>query len=123
MKDHRSEPRVIESVPIAVTVLSSPKLPEIEHRTFPCATHDLSVRGLNFALHSALPIGAVIHVEVALTAPADTFRHRGRVVWTHHTQKDIVLSYRSGIRITETLDHRTADWAEAVERRLRADTD
>ncbi|MBN1557965.1 MAG: PilZ domain-containing protein [Lentisphaerae bacterium] len=119
MNENRLEPRVVETNPVTVTVESAPDAPELENQAFQCSTYDLSVHGLRLALPSALPVGAKLRLEVALARPADRYRHLARVIWSHAAPDDIVLSHRAGLRISETLDRRALDWANAVETRLR----
>jgi hypothetical protein len=115
----RTYPRLEEEDSVAVTVLSAPDARDMEHSTFTCLSNDLSVSGLNISVHSGIPVGAVLRLRVELTEPLETFEHVGRVVWCAHAEHDLVMSYRIGIAIIETLDHRGYDWSSAVFRNLR----
>jgi hypothetical protein len=117
-KDNRVHPRLYEQDAVAVTVLSAPGAVELENRTFYCSTNDVSVSGLNFSVHSLVPVTSRLKLQVELTEPLATFRHVGRVVWARHIDHDVVLSYRIGVEISETLDNRSSDWAATIRHRI-----
>ena len=118
-QEKRIHPRLCEQDSVAVTVLSAPKAIELEHRTFYCSSNDLSVSGLNFSVHSGVPVGSLLKLQVELTQPLDTFYHLARVVWARNVDQDVVLSYRIGVEITETLQNRASDWAVIIRRKLK----
>jgi hypothetical protein len=117
--EQRAYPRLDETDAVTVTVLSAPAARDMEQRTFACPSRDLSVAGLSIAVHSRMPVGAVLRLRVEMTEPIETFEHVGRVVWCAAEEADVVMSYRVGITILQTLDHRGYNWSSAVFRKLK----
>lgn len=120
--EKRETPRLEEKNRVTVTVLSSPEAPEIERKSFYCWTHDLSEGGLKFAVHSHVPIGAVLKLEVAFIKGArEVFRHIGRVMWEQEFDDEGVVSSWLGVKFTETLGgkERLSEWASVISDRLQ----
>ena len=122
MSDKRRHERFEERNRVAVTVLSAPEAPHIEHRTFYCWTHDLSESGLKFCVHSPVPIGALLDLEITFKDPVVRFRHLGRVMWEQEFEEDHVISNWLGVRFTETVggDDAAAKWAAMIIGKLRS---
>ncbi len=118
--EQREFPRIEERNRVTVTVLSAPEAPEIESKSFYCWTHDLSVGGLKFCVHSHVPMGAILKLEVVFTDPHETFRHIGQVMWEQEFEEEGILSSWLGVKFTEMLggDFRQAVWATILETKL-----
>jgi hypothetical protein len=116
----RKHDRLEERNRVTVTVLSAPEAPEIERRSFYCWTHDLSVGGLKFCVHTHVPMGAILKLEVAFKEPAEEFRHIGQVMWEQEFDEDGILSSWLGVQFTETLggEPRLEYWAHILEEKL-----
>ena len=115
--EKRNSPRLEERSKVTVTVLSSPEAPEIERKSFYCWTHDLSEGGLKFTVHTHVPIGAVLKLEVVfIKGSKDVFRHIGRVMWEQEFEEEGVISNWLGVKFTETLggEERIAEWASII---------
>ncbi len=120
ISDQRVHPRLEERNRVTVTVLSSPEAPEIERKSFYCWTHDLSVGGLKFCVHSHVPMGAILKLEVVFTEPIEIFRHIGQVMWEQEFEEEGILSSWLGVKFTETLggDIRHSVWSDILESKL-----
>ncbi len=106
---------------MTVTVLSSPEAPEIERKSFYCLTHDLSVGGLKFAVHSHVPVGAVLKLEVVFQDNSEGgFQHIGRVMWEQEFDENGIISSWLGVKFTETLGGkaRLMEWERVIEEKL-----
>ena len=112
--------RVEERNHVTVTVISAPEAPEIEHKSFYCWTQDLSVGGLKFCVHTHVPTGAILKLEVTFEDPEEDFRHIGQVMWEQEFDEDGILSSWLGVKFTETLggDPRLACWRTILEEKL-----
>lgn len=119
-EDKRAHNRLEERNRVTVTVLSAPEAPEIERKSFYCWTHDLSVGGLKFCVHSHVPMGAILKLEVVFTEPNEIFRHIGQVMWEQEFEEEGILSSWLGVKFTETLggDPRLTSWAGILESKL-----
>lgn len=102
-----------------VTVLSAPDVPHIESRSYYCWTKDLSASGMRFCVHSRVPAGAILKLEVIFDEPREMFRHIGKVMWAQEFNDDGVISNWLGVQISETLggDARLSIWKTCLERR------
>ncbi len=119
--EKRKSPRIEERNKVTITVLSSPEAPEIERKTFYCWTHDLSEGGLKFTVHSRVPIGAVLKLEVVFIKGSQTvFRHIGRVMWEQEFEENDIISNWLGVKFTETLggEERLAEWKQIIREKL-----
>jgi len=120
--DKRETPRLEEKNRVTVTVLSSPEAPDIERKSFYCWTHDLSEGGLKFAVHTHVPIGAVLKLEVAfIQGTNEVFRHIGRVMWEQDFDDEGIISSWLGVKFTETLggEERLNEWARVIGEKLK----
>ena len=119
-EDRRQYPRVPERSRVTVTVLSAPDAPEIESRSFFCWTSDLSVGGLKFCVHSPVPVGSLLKLEVRLENPFEMFLHFGKVMWEQEIKDEDLVSVWLGVRISETLggEARMAVWRRCLESKL-----
>ena len=118
--EKREHNRLEERNRVTVTVISAPEAPEIERKSFFCWTHDLSVGGLKFCVHTHVPMGALLKLEVVFADPCEEFRHIGQVMWEQEFEEDGVLSSWLGVKFTETLggEPRLATWAEILQSKL-----
>ena len=118
--EKREFDRLEERNRVTVTVLSAPEAPEIERKSFYCWTHDLSVGGLKFCVHTHVPMGAILKLEVVFTDPNEIFRHIGQVMWEQEFEEEGILSSWLGVKFTETLggDVRLASWTGILESKL-----
>jgi hypothetical protein len=119
--EKRVEERIEERDKVTVTVLSSPEAPEIERKNFHCWTRDLSGSGLKFTVHTHVPIGAVLKLEVTFVEdPCETFRHIGKVMWAREFDDNGVISSWLGVKFAETLggDKRLQDWERIINERI-----
>ena len=112
--------RLKERNRVTVTVLSAPEAPEIERKSFYCWTNDLSVAGLKFCVHTHVPMGAILKLEVAFGEPTEVFRHIGQVMWEQEFDEDGILSSWLGVKFTETLGGEPwiECWAEILKSKL-----
>lgn len=118
--ENRQFKRLEERNRVTVTVLSAPEAPDIERKSFYCWTHDLSIGGLKFCVHSHVPMGATLKLEITFKEPRETFMHIGRVMWEQEYEEDGILSSWLGVKFSETIggDPRIALWAAALEAKL-----
>ncbi len=118
--DKREHNRLEERNRVTVTVLTAPEAPEIERKSFHCWTHDLSVGGLKFCVHSHVPMGAVLKLEVEFIEPHVMFRHIGQVMWEQEFEEDGILSSWLGVKFTETLGGapRLEAWVDVLSSKL-----
>jgi hypothetical protein len=118
--ENRHFKRLEERNRVTVTVLSAPDAPDIERKSFYCWTHDLSAGGLKFCVHSHVPMGAVLKLEVAFRKPNDTFLHIGQVMWEQEYEEHGILSSWLGVKFTETTggEARSKIWASTLEAKL-----
>jgi len=102
---------------VMVTVLSAPDSPQIESRNYFCWTRDLSAGGLRFCVHSRVPVGTILKLEIMFDEPQELFRHIGKVMWEQEFIDTDVTSNWLGVQITETLggESRSARWKVCVE--------
>ena len=89
--EKREHNRLEERNRVTVTVISAPEAPEIERKSFFCWTHDLSVGGLKFCVHTHVPMGALLKLEVVFADPPEEFRHIGQVMWEQEFEEEGVL--------------------------------
>ena len=125
-EDKRKTPRIEEKSKVTVTVLLSPEAPEIEGKSFYCWTRDLSEGGLKFAVHSHVPIGALLKLEIEfLDGPKVEFQHNGNVMWEQEFNEDGIISNWLGVKFTETLDgeERLSDWNRVIREKLERKTE
>jgi hypothetical protein len=115
--DRRTHPRFEERSRVTVTVLSAPDVPHIESRSYYCWTRDLSAEGMRFCVHSRVPMGSILKLEVMFDDPREVFRHIGKVMWAQEFNDDGVISNWLGVQITETLggDARCGIWKVCIE--------
>lgn len=116
--ERRLHPRFEERSRVTVTVLSAPEVPQIESRSYYCWTRDLSAGGMRFCVHSRVPVGAILKLEVVFDDPQEIFRHIGKVMWEQEFSDDGVTSNWLGVQITETLggEPRFTAWKLCVEK-------
>lgn len=116
-EDRREHPRFEERNRVTVTVLSAPDVPQIESHSFYCWTRDLSAGGMRFLVHSRVPVGSILKLEVMFDTPHEVFRHIGKVMWAQEFVEDGVRANWLGVQITETLggEARFAIWTICVE--------
>jgi hypothetical protein len=120
MHNKRQHPRFEEKNRVTVTVLQALEAPHLERRCFHCWTHDLSLSGLKFCVHSAVPIRALLKLEIAFTEPNVTFVHLARVVWEQEFEDNGIVSIWLGVKFTETVSNSTTGmlWADVVGTKL-----
>ena len=118
--ENRQFKRLEERNRVTVTVLSAPEAPDIERKSFYCWTHDLSAGGLKFCVHSHVPMGATLKLEVAFKEPRETFLHIGQVMWEQEYEEDGILSSWLGVKFSETAggDARSELWVSTLEAKL-----
>jgi hypothetical protein len=118
--ENRQSKRLEERNRVTVTVLSAPDAPDIERKSFYCWTHDLSAGGLKFCVHSHVPMGATLKLEVAFKEPSETFVHIGQVMWEQEYEEHGILSSWLGVKFTETMggEARSEIWASTLEAKL-----
>lgn len=116
-ENRRQYPRFEERNRVMVTVLSAPDAPHIESRSYYCWTRDLSACGMRFCVHSRVPVGAILKLEVLFDDPRENFRHIGKVMWEQEFNDDGVVSNWLGVQITETLggDLNFSSWKLRIE--------
>lgn len=116
-EDRREHPRFEERNRVTVTVLSAPDVPQIERHSYFCWTRDLSAGGMRFCVHSRVPVGAILKLEVMFDTPYEIFHHIGKVMWAQEFAEGGVSSNWLGVQITETLggEARFAVWTFCVE--------
>lgn len=109
--------RVEDRRKVAVTVLSAPDVPRIESRNYYCWTRDLSAGGMRFCVHSRVPVGTILKLEVMFDDPQEVFRHIGKVMWEQEFSDEGVTSNWLGVKITETLggEGRFTVWKSCIE--------
>jgi hypothetical protein len=119
-KMKRKSPRLEERDKVTVTVLSAPDAPMIEHKKFHCWTYDLSEGGLKFKVHSNVPIGVIVGVEVLFLSDGGVFEHIGKVGWEREFDEDGLTARELGIKFTETVggESKAAEWKAAINSRL-----
>ncbi len=122
-EDRRQHPRFEERNRVTVTVLSAPDVPQIESYSYYCWTRDLSVGGMRFCVHSRVPVGSILKLEVMFDDPRDVFRHIGKVMWVQEFEDDGLISNWLGVQITETLggDPRFDVWTFRVGHQMSPD--
>lgn len=115
--DRRQYPRVEERNRVTVTVLSAPDVPQIESRSYYCWTRDLSAGGMRFCVHSRVPVGAIVKLEVLFDDPRETFWHIGKVMWVEEFDEEGIVSNWLGVKITETIggEARFSVWRLCIE--------
>ncbi len=88
---------------VTVTVLSAPDSPQIESRNYFCLTRDLSAGGLRFCVHSRVPVGTILKLEIMFDEQ-------------EFIDTDVTSNWL-GVQITETLggESRSARWKVCVE--------
>ena len=116
-KDRRRWPRVAERNRISLVVTSSPNAPTVEGRRYYCWTEDVSYGGIRFCVHSHVPLGSVMKMDVdTADSGYGSFLHVGRVVWEQEFEDGGLVSRWLGVEITETLggQERTQLWGEMI---------
>jgi Tfp pilus assembly protein PilZ len=99
-----------------ITVLSAPAAPDLEGKTFFCSTADISVGGLRFHVHRALPLESLLKLLVALVDPLQTFTHVGRVIWLRETEEG--RQYAVGVQFTDGEPEVNKAWQQLVAEKL-----
>ncbi|MFH0879219.1 MAG: PilZ domain-containing protein, partial [Lentisphaerota bacterium] len=89
-----------------------------QNKTFFCSTDDLSVGGLRFCVHTHVPVGAKLELNVALTNPVASFKHVGRVVWVREVQQE--NPFAVGVQFTESAPEVLLKWKGLMERKITA---
>jgi hypothetical protein len=122
-EEQRAHPRADGRKRVSVTVLSAPEVPRLEHHTFHCWTADLSAGGLRFCVHSNVPVGARLKLEITLDGDGTSFQHIARVMWRQQFEEETVVSNWLGIKILETLggSAKTDQWQQLVAEQLPAE--
>ena len=122
--DRRRWPRLEGRNRVSVTVISSPEFPALEGRRYYCWTEDISAGGLRFRVHSKVPPGAILKLDVSLEAdPHTAFVHMGRVAWQQEFDDNGLISRWLGVEITETLggEERFMRWRQLIRGMLPKD--
>ncbi len=120
MNNKREHPRFEEKNRVTVTVLQAPEAPHLEHRCFYCWTHDLSVTGLKFCVHSAVPIRALLKLEIAFAEPNVTFVHLGRVMWEQKFEEEGIASIWLGVKFVDMTGdvERATLWTDLITQKI-----
>ena len=121
--EKRQAPRLEERNRVTATVLVSPQAPQIEHCSFHCWSCDLSETGLKFVVHTEVPIGTTLEIEVVfLDSPDNRFKHIGKVMWQQEFDEEGIIYNWLGVQFTRTLggeDQRNA-WKKIIRNRIDA---
>ena len=80
-EEQREHPRIDERKRVSITVQTAPDAPMLEDNTFHCWTRDISAGGVKFCVHSRVPVGARLKLQISLAGTTATFQHIGRVMW------------------------------------------
>jgi hypothetical protein len=117
-EEQREHPRIDERKRVTITVLTAPDAPGLENRTFHCWTRDLSESGLRFCVHSRVPVGTRLKLQIALVGTSVTFEHIGRVMWLKEFEEASLVSNWLGIKFMETLggDAKVTAWEQIIAR-------
>lgn len=118
MEERRRHTRVPSKDNVTVTVLAAPQAPALENQKFFCTTSDLSESGLSFHVHTDVPIGAVLELQVEVSDPPDVYVHKGTVIWTREVPEDLVLVHVLGVKITSTRGKRGGDWRDVIKKKV-----
>ena len=119
MVEQRSYRRLKERDRVTVRVLSAPRNPDLENRTFFCDTEDISPRGARFCVDTRFPVGAMLELRVALQHPLQAFRHVGRVAWLEAVEEG--TPYLVGVEFAEAQTDKLIAWKDIVNRKLSAE--
>ena len=115
--ERRRWPRVARRNRISLTILSAPEALSLEGRRYYCWTEDLSLGGIRFRVHSRVPLGAVLKMEIQPDQVADSsFVHIGRVAWEQEFEENGLVSRWLGVEISETLggEERIRRWHHMI---------
>ncbi len=118
--ERRRWPRVTSRNRVCVTVMASPDVPQLEGHCYYCWTQDVSVGGLKFEVHSHVPLGAILKLDIQLEGPKvdkAAFQHMGRVAWEQEFEDGGLITRWLGVEITETLgaSERFHQWQRLVD--------
>jgi hypothetical protein len=121
-EEQREHPRIDERKRVSITVLAAPDAPNLEGNTFFCWTRDISAGGLKFCVHSRVPVGARLKLQISLAGTAATFQHIGRVMWLQEFEEASLVSNWLGIKIMETLGgpEKATAWNDMIARMTTA---
>ena len=81
MYEQRSDPRIEVHSDVNVKVQLAPETRDLEGKSFPFQSEDVSVYGLRLDVDIPVPIGALLELEIKLHNSAMKYRHMGNVVW------------------------------------------
>lgn len=80
-KERRGHPRVDAVADVEIVIDSAPGAEQLEGRSVPCHTGDISLRGVRLLTDVVLPINAYLKLRIKLPRQAERYRQAGKVVW------------------------------------------
>ncbi len=117
MYEQRSDPRIEVHSDVNVKVQLAPEIRDLEGKSFPFQSEDVSVYGLRLDVDIPVPIGALLELEVKLHNSAMKYRHMGNVVWADAMDEDDTeygCWHDLGVRLQAQSNSHFDSWSAAV---------
>jgi len=99
-------------------VIAKSKNVSITGREFNCKISDISSGGLQMVVHTEIPLGTIVTLQVVFSDPPATFNHTASVAWVKEASKDVLKSYRIGIGFTSTMGSGGHKWTDMINARM-----
>ncbi len=99
-------------------VIAKSKNVTITGREFRCKISDISSGGLQMVVHTEIPLGTIVTLQVVFSDPPATFNHTAAVAWIKEASEDIIKSYRIGIGFTSTMGSSEHKWGDMINSRM-----
>ena len=100
-------------------VIAKSQNPSIVGREFRCKTSDISSGGLQMVVHTDIPVGTIVTLQVVFSDPPATFDHSASVAWSKENNEDIIKTYSIGIGFTSTMSASEHKWKDMINSRMR----
>ena len=116
MNEKRKNQRVPEKADVTIVVKSAPQALDLEDRTFPSRSIDISVSGLQLIVNTDIPVGAKVQIKVMFSHLTLEYWHSGVIIWNdkYDADKPDTDEHTIGIRIDSLEDGRFFAWYSAI---------
>ena len=113
MSERRLYPRLKKQTSVTVKVQSAPDARELEGKSFPCYSVNVSLNGLLLSVDNDVPVGSYLELYIQ----SEKCWHAGTVVRTSEVQKDNLeqqKAYFVGIEFDSETSSRSDAWRLAI---------
>ena len=113
--ERREHPRVDAVADVEIVIDSAPGAEQLEGRSMPCRTGDISLRGVRLLTDVVLPINAYLKLRIKLPRQAERYRQAGKVVWCRPLSADASgATHHAGIEFSLTASPDFDAWRKGL---------